>query len=118
MTTIEDETPAPETGAVGMARPANNERAHLLVGLNNTGVEFPRDIRIHQLIEEQVRRTPSATAVIGENGRLTYRELNGRASQVMHRVMRQHADLSGQRASRPGGQSPPIHRKTFTHVAE
>jgi non-ribosomal peptide synthetase component F len=86
MTTIENETLAPETGSNGVARAANNKPTPMFVGLNNTRIEFPRDKCIHQIIEEQVRRTPNATAVIFENERLTYRELNGRANQVAHRL--------------------------------
>jgi amino acid adenylation domain-containing protein len=82
MTRIENATLVPETGAIGVACPANNEPAQLFVDLNNTRVEFPRDKCIHQLIEEQVQRTPNATAVIFENKRLTYRELSERADDL------------------------------------
>ena len=86
MTKIEIASLAPDPGAIGVARAANNEPSPQLVGLNNTRVGFPRDKCIHQLVEEQVQRTPNATAVIFENERLTYRELNGRANQVAHRL--------------------------------
>jgi amino acid adenylation domain-containing protein len=86
MTRIEKPMLAPETGAIGGARAANSQRAPLFVGLNRTRVESPRNQCIHQLIEEQVRRTPNETAVIFENERLNYRELNGRANQVAHRL--------------------------------
>lgn len=82
MTTNENATLASETVAHDMARLANNEPVRRLVGLNNTRVEFPKDKCIHQLIEEQVQRTPNATAVIFENERLTYRELNKQTTDL------------------------------------
>ena len=45
-------------------------------------MEFPTDRCLHQLIDEQAQRTPETTAVIFENQRLTYRELNGRATAL------------------------------------
>lgn len=86
MTTIENVTIAMKARALGVTHPANNESAQPFVGLNNTHVDFPRHNCIHQIFEEQVQRTPNATAVIFENERLTYCELNGRANQVAHRL--------------------------------
>jgi amino acid adenylation domain-containing protein len=41
---------------------------------------------LHQLVEDQVERTPDAVAVVGGSRRLTYRELDQRANQVAHRL--------------------------------
>ncbi|HWW02752.1 MAG TPA: non-ribosomal peptide synthetase [Candidatus Acidoferrum sp.] len=82
MTTIENARLAPETGVIGRAGAASNEPACRFVGLNNPRVEFPADKCIHQLIEEQVQRTPNSTAVICENQRLTYRELQDRVDDL------------------------------------
>jgi amino acid adenylation domain-containing protein len=60
------------------------EQHQLLIELNQTAAEFPRDATICQLIEEQVRRTPDATAVTFAERSLTYRELNQRANQLAH----------------------------------
>ena len=62
------------------------ERQQLLVQWNNTSVDYPRNIPLHQFIEEQVERTPAATALIYESRQLTYRELNSRANQLAHRL--------------------------------
>src|SRR5512140_1370092 len=86
MITIENATLAPKTGAISVARASNNESARRFCARKTTPVEFPEDKCIHQLIEEQVQRTPNATAVVCENERLTYRELNGRANQLAHRL--------------------------------
>ena len=59
----------------------------LLFELNETTVSFPPPRCIHQIFEEQVERTPDAPAVVFEEERLTYRELNGLANQLAHRLI-------------------------------
>ncbi|MEH2195511.1 MAG: non-ribosomal peptide synthase/polyketide synthase, partial [Nostoc sp.] len=58
------------------------ERHQLLVEWNDTQVDYPQDLCIHQLFESQVERTPDAVAVVFENQQLTYHELNCRANQL------------------------------------
>ncbi len=58
------------------------ERHQLLVEFNDTYAEYPKDKCLHELFEEQVEKTPNATAVIYEDQQLTYRELNERANQL------------------------------------
>ena len=60
------------------------ERHQLLVEWNSTPSDYPRDRCVHQLFELQAERTPNATAVVFENERLTYSELNRRANQLAH----------------------------------
>jgi len=55
-----------------------------VVQWNNTQAEFPRERCIHQLFEEQVKRTPEAVAVVCEDQQLTYAQLNQRANQLAH----------------------------------
>lgn len=58
------------------------ERNQILTEWNNTDVKYQKDKCIHQLIEEQVERSPEAIAAkIGEQF-LTYRELNKRANKL------------------------------------
>ena len=61
---------------------SEGERQQLLVDWNQTEVAYPKDRCIHQLMEEQVERTPDATAIVFEDQRLTYRQLNDRANQL------------------------------------
>ncbi|MEH2027052.1 amino acid adenylation domain-containing protein [Nostoc sp.] len=61
-----------------------SEQQQLLVEWNNTSVDYAFDKCIHQLFEEQVKRTPDAVAVVFENQQLTYHELNCRANQLAH----------------------------------
>jgi amino acid adenylation domain-containing protein len=60
------------------------ERHQMLVEWNDTRADYPRDRCVHQLFEAQVQQTPDATAVMFEDQRLTYRELNERANQLAH----------------------------------
>ena len=49
-------------------------------------IDIP-DLLVHQLFEQQVERTPSATAVIFEDQQITYAELNSRANQLAHHLI-------------------------------
>jgi amino acid adenylation domain-containing protein len=65
------------------------ERKHLSLELNQTQAEYPETALIHSLFEEQVIATPDAIAVVFENQRLTYNELNQRANQLAHHLIEQ-----------------------------
>jgi amino acid adenylation domain-containing protein len=54
----------------------------LLVEWNDTRLAYPREKCIHHLFEEQVERSPDSVALVFEDERLTYRELNSRANQL------------------------------------
>ncbi len=73
------------------------EKKQLLDELNHCGKEFPNEKRIHQLFEEQVRKTPDKIALVFEqqnpginrpkrgmevNRLFTYKELNKMANQL------------------------------------
>lgn len=60
------------------------ERHQLLVEWNDTQADYPQDVCVHELFETQVERAPDAVAVVFENQRLTYRDLNARANQLAH----------------------------------
>ncbi len=64
------------------------ERQQLLVDWNDTKADYPKDVCIHQLFEAQVESTPDAIAVILESEKLTYRELNYRANQLAHYLLK------------------------------
>ncbi|HYT37486.1 MAG TPA: non-ribosomal peptide synthetase [Ktedonobacteraceae bacterium] len=60
----------------------------LLLERNATHTEYPTDKCIHQLFEAQVKCTPDAVAVGSRDEHLTYRELNGKASQLAHHLQK------------------------------
>uniref|UniRef100_UPI00046B0577 non-ribosomal peptide synthetase n=1 Tax=Caldalkalibacillus mannanilyticus TaxID=1418 RepID=UPI00046B0577 len=61
-----------------------NERNQLLHDFNSTTAEHQKEKAIHQLFEDQVSRSPDAIAVIFDDEKWTYRELNDRANQLAH----------------------------------
>src|SRR6185295_5961386 len=65
---------------------SDSERQQLLHDFNDTAAEFPEDVCLHQLIEQQVARTPEQTAVVFEGEQVSYRELNERANQLAHHL--------------------------------
>ena len=65
------------------------EKHELLIELNDTQREYPRDKCLHQWFEEQVDKTPDAIAVVFEDQQLSYRELNTKADQLAHYLRKQ-----------------------------
>ena len=53
---------------------------------NETQADFPRDLCIHHLFEEQVKRTPDAPALLCAGEELSYQEVNRRANQIAHHL--------------------------------
>ena len=49
---------------------------------NQTEVTYPKDRMLHELVEDQVRRTPDGVAAVFEDQRLTYRQLNDSADRL------------------------------------
>jgi aspartate racemase len=62
------------------------ERKELIVGRNEPLETFSEEACIHELFENQVRKSPAATAVVFGDAQLTYAELNARANQLAHRL--------------------------------
>ncbi|MER8563925.1 condensation domain-containing protein, partial [Mesorhizobium sp. M1204] len=63
------------------------ERDYLLEELNRTDTAYPSDLCIHELFEQQVRRTPEAVAVVCQDERVSYGELNARANRLAHHLI-------------------------------
>jgi len=69
---------------------SDEERHRLLKEFNDTDADFPEDKTTTDLFEEQVRRTPNDTALIYEDVRLTYQEMNERANRIAHYLRDAH----------------------------
>jgi len=58
------------------------ERRELLVDFNNTQRDYPKDKTVQALFEDAVARNPENIAVVYDEQRLTYQELNSKANQL------------------------------------
>lgn len=61
---------------------SQQEKEQLLSDFQSGGTQYPREQTIHEVFEEQARRTPNQAAVVYEGKQLTYEELNRRANQL------------------------------------
>ncbi|PYX86501.1 MAG: hypothetical protein DMG68_15180, partial [Acidobacteria bacterium] len=63
------------------------ERRRVVVEWNQITAQYPSRC-IHEFFEDQVEKTPAATALIAGTERLTYAELNRRSNQLAHYLRR------------------------------
>ena len=61
---------------------SEEEKNKILYEFNATEMDYPKDKTISQLFEEQVEKTPNKIAIVFENKKLTYKELNEKANQL------------------------------------
>ena len=59
---------------------------NLPAGGNETREDYPQELCVHQLFEEQVKRSPEAIAVEFQGRQLTYGEVNRQANQIAHHL--------------------------------
>ncbi|KAF9432724.1 hypothetical protein BGZ76_010401 [Entomortierella beljakovae] len=65
-----------------------SEQTLLLKTWNATDEGFPAHLCVHQLFEQQVARTPQATALVYEDQILSYAELNARANHLAYQLIK------------------------------
>ena len=58
------------------------EKLQILKEFNNTKTDYPRNMSVIELFENQVKETPNKVAIVFEDSELTYDELNKRANQL------------------------------------
>jgi amino acid adenylation domain-containing protein len=63
---------------------SESEERQLLLEWNETQRDYPQGIGLHQLIEQQVERTPESIALVSGQQQLSYRELDARSNQLAH----------------------------------
>lgn len=79
---LEDAVADPETRVSRLRVMPETDRRLLVTTLNATHADYPRNARVHELIEAQVARTPTALAIICGDRGVTYAELDQRATAL------------------------------------
>lgn len=64
----------------------DEEKRLIIEDFNNTFTTYPGDKTVVELFEEQVEKTPDNIAVIFEDEKITYAELNSKANQLAKRL--------------------------------
>jgi len=86
LTLLESAVTNPEAPINELEILSDPQRRQLVVEFNDTRTDDANDKSIHRLFEEQVERTPLGLAVVFEQQRLNYAELNARANQLAHHL--------------------------------
>ncbi|ALU45886.1 hypothetical protein AT705_23465 [Pseudoalteromonas rubra] len=66
------------------------ERTQQLHNWNDTALDYPRELCIHELFEQQAAATPEQVALRFGEQTLSYGELNARANQLAHYLRAEH----------------------------
>ena len=77
---------APDRPVCSISILSDAERDRVLVEWNDTNRSYPSEKTLPELFESQVERTPDAIALVFGENRLTYRELNARASRLARQL--------------------------------
>jgi amino acid adenylation domain-containing protein len=83
---VESVTHRPQSAIADLDILSEDDRRQVLCEFNPATTENPTNKCIHQLFEEQALRLPDHDALVFENERLTYGELNARANQLAHHL--------------------------------
>jgi len=81
----------PQTRISDLPLLSGSERHQLLVEWNDTRSDYPAQSSVQALFEEQAKANPEATALMSGDEIITYRELNRRANQMAHYLMKQES---------------------------
>ena len=74
---------------------SEEEKHKILYEFNNTTRDYPKDKTIIELFEQQVKKTPDNIAVIFENKKLTYKELNEKADNLATNLLDNKTEING-----------------------
>ncbi|MEM9220749.1 MAG: AMP-binding protein, partial [Cyanobacteria bacterium P01_F01_bin.150] len=78
----------PKTPISQLALLTPTERKQLLKKWSQTATNYPAEQCLHQLFEAQAEKSPDAIALIFEDQKLTYHDLNCKANQLAHYLQR------------------------------
>jgi amino acid adenylation domain-containing protein len=72
---------------------SQSERQQILVEWNQTHQPYPQGTFVHKLFERQVEKTPAAVAVEYAGRQLTYADLDHKANQLAHYLIRMGVEV-------------------------
>lgn len=72
------------------------EHQKIIYEWNETKQDYPKDKTLVQLFEMQAKKFPNATAVVYEDQKLTYDELNRKSNQLARYIQRSYIELTKQ----------------------
>ncbi|MFT6834183.1 MAG: hypothetical protein ACJA0H_000209 [Francisellaceae bacterium] len=64
----------------------DERRKQILIDWNDTKAPYPKNKTIYQLFEEQVKKNPNNIAVVFEDEKLSYKDLNKKSNQLAHLI--------------------------------
>lgn len=67
---------------------SQNEEKQIINKLNNSSLEFDKSLTIIDLFEKQVKKNPQKYAVIFEDEKLTYKELDEKSNQIANYLIK------------------------------
>ncbi|HLJ68941.1 MAG TPA: amino acid adenylation domain-containing protein [Chloroflexota bacterium] len=111
LTLLESAVSDPDQAIDGLCLLTEAERHKLLVEWNATASDYPKDLCVHQLFEQQAARTPEAIAASFEGREITYRALGAQAELLAAQLREKlHAQPTqpGTRNRGPGTTNPLI----------
>lgn len=79
---------APEENVFSLNMLSEPERKQLLLEWNDTAGYYPKDKCIHELFEAQADSSPTKIALVFEGQQITYQQLNNRANQLAHYLVK------------------------------
>lgn len=86
LTLLEDTLAHPDQQITAFRMMSAQERQQILTEFNHPAVAYPANLRLPELFETQVAKTPDQRAIIMGEKILTYRELNAKANQLARRL--------------------------------
>ncbi|WP_440993267.1 amino acid adenylation domain-containing protein [Cysteiniphilum litorale] len=86
----------PETLIKDLSVLSKKEYEKIVYKWNQTDKPFPKDRTIHQLFEEQVRKTPDNIALVCEADTMSYKELNEKSNQLARFIRGKYHESVGQ----------------------
>ncbi|HYH79782.1 MAG TPA: amino acid adenylation domain-containing protein [Longimicrobium sp.] len=76
----------PDTPVAALPLMDAAEEAYVLHELNQTAIDYPRGLGVHQLFEAQADRTPAAAAIVHDGERWSYARVESAANRLARRL--------------------------------